>query len=127
MDGGILVVGFHNAHNATDVGAAAVAGNSSVTLDEESSTLYANITQKLTPISPKLVGTLSAQYQHSTFNGGPSNNGSDDFYLLGLNLSYQFTRYISAELGYNYDLLDSTIQFRGYDRNRVYIGVTASY
>jgi Putative beta-barrel porin 2 len=127
MDSGVLVVGFRNAHNQTDLGASVTPGGPVVTLDEESSTVYANITQKLTPISPKLLGTLTAQYQHSTFNGGASNNGADDFYLVGLNLSYQFTRYLSSEIGYNYDLLQSDVANRTYTRNRVYIGVTASY
>ncbi len=52
---------------------------------------------------------------------------TDNFYMLGLNLSYQFTRLISGEVGYNYDLLTSDIPQRGYSRNRVYVGVTAAY
>jgi hypothetical protein len=127
MDGGVLVAGFHNAHNQTDVGSTFVAGVPSVTTDQESSTFYLNVTQSLKPISPRLVANGSFQYQYSTFNGGLYNGGHDIFYLLGLNLSYQFTRYISAEVGYNYDLLDSDIPQRGYDRNQVYVGLTASY
>ena len=52
------------------------------------------------------------------------------FYLVGLNLQYRFTPNFSAEVGYNYDKLDSgvnVIYAGSYDRNRVYFGVTGSY
>lgn len=123
---GTLLVGFRHSRNATDIagngfGAGA---NSIITLDQESSTLYGSLIQKITP---KITGTLTAQYQNSVFYGGFYNNKADTFYLLGLNLSYQFNRFLSAELGYNYDKLDSELPGRSYDRNRVYVGVTGSY
>ena len=88
---------------------------------------YLNVTQVLKPISPKLSATASFQYQNSTFNGGPFDGEVDDFYLFGLNFTYQFNRYLSTELGYNYTLLDSDVPLRGYERNQVYLGITASY
>ncbi|MDB6125374.1 MAG: hypothetical protein JWQ71_4367 [Pedosphaera sp.] len=121
MDGGTLVVGFRHSRNPTDV---ATPSANEVTQDQESSALYGTIVQKITP---KLTGTLTGQFQYSTFNGGAANNQSDTIYLLGVNLAYQFTHYLSAELGYNYDKLDSAIGARTFDRNRVYLGVTASY
>jgi len=82
----------------------------------------------MTFLSPSLTGNLNAQYQHSVFNGGSVyNDEADDYYVVGLNFSYQFNRYISSELGYNYTYLISDIAFRGYDRNYVYVGVTATY
>jgi hypothetical protein len=126
MDGGSLSLGFHHAHNQTDE-AASVLNPGSITLDQESSTVFGSLSQKLTPLSPKLTGSLTAQYQNSSFNGGPFDSETDNIYLVGLNFSYQFNHYISAETGYNYDLLKSDLPSRGYDRNRVYIGVTASY
>jgi hypothetical protein len=131
MDGGSVALGFNHSSNPTDQGATFLTTggvtNISVTLDQESSSLFGTITQRLTPLSPDLTATLSAQYQNSTFNGGVNNNQSDDFYIFGLNLSYQFTRYISGEVGYNYDLLSSSLPGRAYHRNRVYVGVSASY
>ena len=63
-------------------------------------------------------------------NGFVSGVGSDDktdlIYGLGLNLEYFFNSYISAEIGYNWDKMDSDI-IGNWDRNRVYIGVTARY
>jgi len=74
-----------------------------------------------------IYGYLTGQYQHSTFKGGALDDKSYDYYLLGLNLQYRFTQNLSAEVGYNYDKLMQEEQVPGYDRNRVYIGVTASY
>jgi predicted porin len=47
--------------------------------------------------------------------------------LVGLSLQYRFTPNFSAEVGYNYDNVKSDIADRGFDRNRVYVGVTGSY
>ena len=127
MDSGTLVVGLSHKKNQTDVSGLDVSQAGGVTPDQESSTLYGSIVQTLTPLSPKLTATLTGQYQNSVYNGGGANGEVDNFYLLGLNFAYQFTKYISGEVGYNYDLLDSQLQGRGYDRNRVYVGVTASY
>jgi len=129
MDGGSVALGFNHSSNPTDQGATVSGTNVLLTLDQQSSSLFGTITQRLTPLSPDLTATLSGQYQNSTFNGGAPgvNNQSDNIYLFGLNLSYQFTRYISGEVGYNYDLLSSDLSGRGYHRNRVYAGVSASY
>ena len=77
-------------------------------------------------ITPKLYGGIIAQFQNSTYYGGTIDNDTDKFYLVGLNLQYRFTPNFSADVGYNYDKLDSQIG-NSYDRNRVYIGVTGSY
>ena len=75
---------------------------------------------------PKLFGSIQAQYQNTTYYGGVYDNKDANFYLAGLNLRYQFTPNFSAEVGYNYDNLNSSVQ-GSYDRNRVYIGITGSY
>ncbi|HEX3800365.1 MAG TPA: outer membrane beta-barrel protein [Verrucomicrobiae bacterium] len=125
IDTGSLTVGFRQSRNQTDVAANA---NGSLTQDQESSTVYGSVNQTLSFLSPKLVASLTAQYQNSVYEGGSTfNNEADQYYLFGANFSYQFTHYFSAETGYNYDLVSSDVPGRGYDRNRVYIGVTASY
>jgi hypothetical protein len=125
MDDGNLAVGFRHSRNQTDL--PGVLSNTDYTTDEESSALYATVTQKLTPISPNLSASLTGQYQHSAFHGGSLNSLADDIYLIGLNIAYQFNHYLSAEVGYNYDKISSDVVGRAYDRNRVYIGVTGSY
>ena len=124
---GSLTFGFHQGHNQTDVAANAGDPNAGVTVDEESSTVYMTVTQQLTPITPRLTASGSLQYQYSVFNGGPSNDETDNFYMLGLNLAYQFNPHLSAETGYNFDLLDSDLAGRNYSRNQVFVGLTAVY
>ena len=125
MDGGNLVAGFRHSRNQTDLPGVLTA--TSFTTDQESSSVYASVIQKLNPISPNLTASLTGQYQHSTFHGGSLNSLADDIFLVGLNLTYQFNRFLSTEVGYNYDRLTSDVAGRAYDRNRVYIGVTGSY
>jgi len=127
MKDGILKFGFRHAHNQTDVTATTANLGAGVTLDEESSVVYGSISQKLTPISPRLSGTLTAQYQNSVWNQGPGNGSTENLYLLGLGLNYQFNQYLSAECGYNYDLVRSDLQGRGYQRNQIFVGVGVMY
>jgi hypothetical protein len=98
--------------------------NNRFTLDEQSGTVFASVTHRLTP---KIYGSLTGQYQNSIFNGGGTIDGeAENYYLFGLNLEYRFNPHISAHIGYNYDNLQSQIG-RSFDRNRVYFGFTASY
>ena len=114
--------GFTQTQNATDN--IQVSNDGSITLNTESSTVYASINHKLTP---KLLGTVIGRWQHSVYNEGPYNNEADDYYSLGLNLSYSFTPHFSADAGYNLDNYVSQVPNNGYTRNRVYLGVSAVY
>jgi hypothetical protein len=114
-----LTVG-HNI-NSTDVVQPNAVGQ--VTQDQESTVVTLSVAQQ---IIPRLIGTLQGQYQYSTFRGGFSDSQSESYYLLGIKFEYTFIQHLSAHVGYNYDKLDSQIG-RSFDRNRVYIGLTASY
>jgi hypothetical protein len=116
--------GARHTLNQTDVDAFKTSNTDKVTLDQESSTLFAEISHLITP---DLTGSLSGQFQNSVFNGGQYDGDADDFYLVGLNLTYRFNQFLSAETGWNYDRLSSDINDRSYSRNRVYVGITASY
>jgi hypothetical protein len=116
-------VGFTQGENATDQ-ISIDPNNGSIATYTESSTTYASLNHKLTP---KLLGTIIGRWQHSIYNGGFYNNEADDYYSLGLNLSYSFTPHISADAGYNLDKYVSSIPNNSYTRNRVYLGVTAAY
>ena len=105
-------------------------GGSGLTLDAETSTLYASLYHR---IAPKLYGSILLQFQNSDYNGGSFNGDSEKYYTAGLNLEYRFSPNLSAHIGYNYDRLDSvsgietTAGARSFDRNRVYLGLTATY
>jgi len=116
-------VGFTQMQNATDQ-VSPDPYNGSIAMSTECSTVYASINRKLTA---KLLGTVIGQWQHSVYNQGSYNNQADDYYSLGVNLSYSFNQHFSVDAGYNFDDLTSQIPGYNYTRNRVYLGVTAVY
>jgi len=110
--------------NATDVVGGGF-GAGTLTVDAESAVAYASVNHAITPC---LIASLLGQIQNSKMHGGTFNDEDEQYYLIGLNLSYRFNRYLAGEVGYNFDRLASSSQInRSFDRNRVYIGVTASY
>ncbi len=124
LPGSYVELGFRHDRNATDVISTTPTGDNRVTTDQESSSVYATLNHRITP---KLTGNLLGQLQHSTFNGGAADNAKDDFFIAGVNLTYRFNHYFSAEAGYNYDRLDSDSSSRSFTRNRAYVGITATY
>jgi hypothetical protein len=122
LPGSYVQLGFNQTRSAVDQ--ATFDSQGRITQDQESSALYASINHEITS---KLIGSVIGQYQYSTFRQGSFDGDADKFYTLGVNLTYNFTEHFGAEVGYNYDNLDSSVPGRGYSRNRVYIGVSASY
>jgi hypothetical protein len=115
--------GFSYDRNATDVVGAGLSGTT--TVDAESAVVYVSVNHAITP---QLFASLVGQFQNSSYHGGTFNNNDEQYYLVGLNLEYRFNQYFSAHVGYNYDRLESSDDLnRTFDRNRVYIGVTATY
>ena len=113
--------GFSYDRSATDV---VGGGSGSSTLDAGAAVVFVDVKHRITPY---LFGSLLAQFQNSTYYGGFYDDKSEQFYLAGVDLEYRFNQYISAHAGYNYDRLESDLPNRQFDRNRVYIGVTATY
>jgi hypothetical protein len=66
-------------------------------------------------------------FQYSSFEGGVADGERDLFYLAGVNATYSFGQHLSAELGYNFDKLDSDLPGRSFDRNRFYGGLRARF
>src|ERR1017187_834502 len=122
LPGSYAQLGFTQTQNATDQ--VAPDSNGHITLNQESSTVYASINHKLTA---KLLGTVIGRWQHSIYNGGFYNNQASDYYNLGVNLSYSFNQHFSADVGYNFDDLVSKVVGNNYTRNRIYLGVSAAY
>lgn len=79
-------------------------------------------------IMPKLYGNLNGAFQQSKYNGGSVDGDSGFYYRVGVSLAYEFTKHFSANVGYNWDQSDTPSAVnQSYNRNRVYLGVTASY
>ena len=115
--------GFSFDRNATDVVGAGLPGT--LTLDAESAVVFLTLNHAITS---QLFGNLIGQFQNSHYHGGTFDKNDEQYYLLGLDLEYRFNQYFSAHVGYNYDRLESSSALnRTFDRNRVYVGVTATY
>lgn len=116
-------VGFTHARNQTDV-VTPDAATGSITSDAQTSVLYGSVSHHFTP---KLIGRLSAQWQDSEFFGGLYDGTSEKFFDAGVNFTYRFNEHFTSEIGYNFSQLNSDVPGRDYDRNRIYLGVTATY
>jgi len=114
--------GFTYDHNATDA-VGGISTTKGLTQSQQSATVFAAINHR---IVPNLFLGITGSYQYSTFVGGQLDSSTEKYFLAGLNLRYQFTHYLSAELGYDYDNISSQAG-RSYDRNRFYAGITGSY
>ena len=121
--GSYFQAGVRHSRNPTDIIFA---------LDQETTAVYGSVTHRLTG---KITGSLLAQFQHSETEGGVSPlpfspsfpDTSDNFFIVAANLSYRINPNWSAETGYNFDRLDSDLGGRSYTRNRVYVGIRATY
>lgn len=121
--GSFAEIGVTESRNATDVVAVNSAGQ--ITQDQESTVAYGSINHAITA---KLSGSLTADYQYSIYHDGLDNNDNAQLVSLGLNLSYTFSPHISSEIGYNFDWYHTVVALdENYNRNRVYLGVTATY
>jgi hypothetical protein len=115
--------GFSYDRNATDVVGAGLP--STMTVDAESAVVFVSVNHRLTP---QIFASLLGQFQNSSYRGGTYDGNDEQYYLLGLQLEYRFNQYFSAHVGYNYDRLESSSAInRSFDRNRVYVGITATY
>ena len=119
--GNFVQLGVRHTRMATDV---AFISAVTPTLDQEATTIYSTINHRITP---KLNGNVVGQLQHGTFQAGGADNQSENLFLIGFNLSYEINKFLSADAGYNFDRLDSDIIDRSFSRNRVYLGIRATY
>jgi hypothetical protein len=122
-EGSYAQLGVQHLQNATTI--AATSNTGQLTQNQQSTVVSASVNQEITA---KLMGSIIGNVQLSEFNHGAYNNDTEQIYGLGLNLNYTFNQHLSAEVGYNFDCLQSDVAATGpYSRNRVYIGVTAAY
>jgi hypothetical protein len=113
---------------ATAVLAPPLAGATGVsavpTLDAESTLAQISVNHQLTG---KLNVTGIVGFQYSEFYGGSLNDFSENYLFGGVTLTYDINKFLAAETGYNYDRLDSDQAFRSFTRNRIFVGIRASY
>jgi hypothetical protein len=120
--GSYAQLGVTETRNATDT--VQVNSQGQITLDQESTVVYASINH---PLTPELLASLVGHYQYSIYHNGQFDSQSAQYYSAGFNLSYAFNRHFSSDIGYNFDWYTTPVPGQGYTRNRVYMGVTATY
>ena len=129
-EGSHFQIGVKHERNRHDLAydPAVVANANDPILDQEQTVVYASVNHQLTA---KLNGSLVGHYLNGTYEGGGQtvDGQNDEYWAFGLSLDYAINPYLAAEAGYNFDDYESGVlpQFRSYDRNRVYIGLRASY
>lgn len=121
--GGSAQLGFRNARTQTDVVQNTAVADKFV-LDEDTFVVFANVNHQITP---KLNGNLFGSLQASTLNGGNYDGDTDMYYDVGVTLTYSINQHLSADVSYEFNILDSDISGRDYTRNRIFLGVTAAY
>jgi len=118
-DGSTAQLGVRHGRNATDLVGV---------LDQQSTLVYGSINHQITA---RLRASLVGQYQNAEFvgviDGQGADGSSEDYMSLGFTLNYKINSYLSAEAAYYFDRLSSKIDLRDYDRNRVFVGVRATY
>jgi hypothetical protein len=104
-------------------------------LNQESTAFYAIVSHAFTA---KFTGSVQGTYQNSEFVGGQQFGGesldgqTENWWTAGVTLNYAFTRYLSGNVSYYYDSLNSAVNvdgyyYRNYDRNRVFFGIVLTY
>ena len=122
IPGSYVQLGLNQGENSTDV--VQPKANGSITQYQHSTVVYADWNHRITE---KLTGTLIGRFVYATFEGGAANAVSENSYNVGVNFAYQFNRHFSADAGYNFDDLVTSLSSRSFIRNRVYLGLTATY
>lgn len=123
----VMDFGFSYSRSASDVAAFGVATANNLVADTGVALLYGTVSQTLLE---HLIASGRTTIQYATYNGGGP--GVDDenylYFQLGLELTYQITPNFGAHLGYTFDNYSTDVASQtDYNRNRVYIGVTAGY
>jgi hypothetical protein len=127
--GSYAQLGIRHQRAQTDVGFVPdLAGGLVPNLDAESTTVYASVNHR---IYGGFVASFVGQYQNSSYETEVTQDFSDDYFMAGINLTYEINKFLAAEAGYNYDRLDSELTGRGqprsFTRNRVYVGIRGTY
>ena len=78
-------------------------------------------------LAAKLGAKVTGALTGSEYTGLGSGGDEDIFGTLSAGLTYTISQNFSADAGYIYSKLDSDLPGRSYTRNRIYVGVTATF
>lgn len=76
----------------------------------------------------KLKGDASVYFQNSEYSGSaPGSDRSEQTYNASVGLTYYMTPHIFLNANYSFSMVESDAPFNSYDRNRVSLGLGASF
>lgn len=71
---------------------------------------------------------LGVSYFNTTYRGYRSSSGDanrqDEYYSVGLDINYDFNKYLKASIGYKYHHRNSTVSMFNYESNTYYVKIT---
>ncbi len=127
MAGSYAQLGVRHSRSQTDIGFIP-GGGLAPNLDAEATSVYGSVNHRF---YGSFILSLIGQYQMSSLDMGGGPDVDEDLFFIGVNLTYEINKWLAAEVGYNFDKLESDLSDRGlprdYTRNRVYAGIRATY
>ncbi len=100
-------------------------------LDNKSSVVYVALTHRITS---RVDANLLYQFQYSSYNNNDNTPGfgglgdpGESFNIVGIDFSYKISKYLSAQVGYKFDDLNSDLPNRSYNRHVGFVGLRAHY
>jgi hypothetical protein len=120
LPGSTAQMGLSVKRGPADVGVV----NGELTLDTLATVFYASLNHQFTY---RLNGMLYLNYQHSTYNGGGFDGDSNDYFTIDSRVDYKLRENLFLDLGYVWYLYASTVPGSDFRRNRVYLGIRATY
>jgi len=121
LPGSTVQMGLNAARIPADIG---IGSDGELTLDALAGTFYGSINHRFTS---RFNGTIYLSYQHTTYNGGIYDGKSNDYLTIDSRLDYKLREHLFLDLGYVWYLYTSTIPGVDFTRNRVYLGIRATY
>ncbi len=115
--GSYFLLGYRHSSTATDL----------TVLNAETDLVYLNWTHRITT---QLNANMTYQWQYSAYDQAfnlVQTSDNEMFNIFGFNLSYSINQFLTGEIGYNFDDLDSDVVGRSYSRHVGYIGLRATY
>lgn len=105
----------------SDVG---IGSDGELTLDSLAGTFYTSINHRFTY---HFSGAVYLSYQKTIYNGGLYDGKSSDYLTISSQVDYKLRENLFLDLGYVWYLYASTIPGVDFTRNRVYLGIRATY
>jgi hypothetical protein len=121
LPGSSVQAGLSVARVPADVG---IGSDGELTLDSLAGTFYGSINHRITS---RLNGTLYLSYQRTTYNGGIYDGDSSDYLTIDSRVDFKLRENLFLDLGYVWYLYTSSIPGVDFTRNRVYLGIRATY